>query len=199
MAKDTVRYPDQVVAAIEELVADGVVESKSEFYRFAAEYTLDRIEPGYEPAMFSFGELRAELQVDGPGGESTEPGAFLEAAAAVRRAALRGRFEVAEAVIDDRYAPSDREALVLEELLAAYRRGATGPRGDDPGADPPAEEPPAGNGDRATSQATTDGGATGTAGADRGEARPRVEAEAGAGTGTDPENEPEGEPTASPE
>jgi hypothetical protein len=190
MAKDTVRYPDQVVVAIEELVADGVVESKSEFYRFAAEYTLGRIDPGYEPAMFSFEELRAELQVDGPGGESTEPGAFLEAAAAVRRAALRGRVEVAEAVIDERYAPSDREALVLEELLAAYRRGAAGPRADDGSTDPPAEEPveeaATGNGGRASSQATTDGGAAGTADPDP---ERRLE----------PEAEPEGEPTAPPE
>lgn len=188
MAKDTVRYPDQVVAAIEELVADGVVESKSEFYRFAAEYTLQRIDPGYDPAMFSFDELRGELQVDA-GGERTEPGAFLEAAAAVRRAALRGRYDVAEAVIDERYAPSDREALVLEELLAAYRRGAAGPRTDDSSPEPeaeresaeePVEEPPAGNGNRA---ATTDGGAAEATDTDRGETRPRV----------DPD--PEGEPT----
>lgn len=130
MAKDTVRYPDQVVAVIEELVADGVVESKSEFYRFAAEYTLQRIQPGYEPAMFSFGELRSELGVDADGG-GTEPGAFLEAAAAVRRVALRGQYEAAETVIDERYAPTDREALVLEELLAAYRRGAAGPAAAD--------------------------------------------------------------------
>jgi Arc/MetJ-type ribon-helix-helix transcriptional regulator len=196
MAKDTVRYPDQVVTAIEELVADGVVESKSEFYRFAAEYTLERIDPGYEPAMFSFDELRGELQVDGPAGERTEPGAFLEAAAAVRRAALRGRFEVAEAVIDERYAPSDREALVLEELLAAYRRGGAGPRPDepDPSTEESVEKPPAGNG-TSNRAATTDGGATEAAGADRGEARPRVDPE----SEPDPDPDPESEPTAPPE
>ncbi len=178
MAKDTVRYPDQVVAAIEELVADGVVESKSEFYRFAAEYTLQRIRPGYDPAMFSFDDLRTELQVDGNGGQ-TAPGAFLAAAAAVRRAALRGRFEVAEAAIDERYAPTDREALVLEELLAAYRRGAAGPQADpsDPTAEEAAEEPPTGNGNMA--EATTDGGATDVGdAAEREESRPRVEPEA---------------------
>ena len=170
MAKDTVRYPDQVVAAIEELVADGVVESKSEFYRFAAEYTLQRIRPGYEPAMFSFGELRSELQVDA-GGEKTTPGAFLEAAAAVRRAALRGQYEAAEAVIDERYAPAEQEALVLEELLAAYRRGAAGPPADEP--EKAVEEPPAENGSRAA--ATPDGGAAEAA--DRGETHSRVEPE----------------------
>ena len=178
MAKDTVRYPDQVVAAIEELVADGVVESKSEFYRFAAEYTLQRVRPGYEPAMFSFGELCSELRVGGDG--RTDPGAFLEAAAAVRRAALRGQYETAEAVIDERYAPTDREALVLEELLAAYRRGTAGPAPGAPDSPPEEglEDPPADNG---RTPATTDGGAEAT---DHGDAHARVE------------REPEGGPTA---
>jgi len=36
MAKDTVRYPDDVVTEIDALVDDGMFESKSEFYRFSA-------------------------------------------------------------------------------------------------------------------------------------------------------------------
>lgn len=134
MAKDTVRYPDPVVAAIDEQVADGVFESKSEFYRFAAEYVLTLLAGEYEPQTFAFEELRRELAVDeqrradatGDG----EPEPFLATAAAVRQAALRGDVERAVGLIDERYDPTDREALLLDELLATYAaRGEREPRG----------------------------------------------------------------------
>ena len=124
MAKDTVRYPDPVVAAIDEQVAAGVFESKSEFYRFAAEYVLDLLAAEYEPQTFAFEELRRELAVDERRGERAEAERtqepFLAAAAAVRQAALRGDAERAADLIDERYDPTDREALLLDELLATY-------------------------------------------------------------------------------
>lgn len=124
MAKDTVRYPDPVVAAIDEQVADGVFESKSEFYRFAAEYVLDLLAEEYEPQTFAFDELRRELAVDERGDAGEEPDPFLRTAAAVRQAALRGDAEAAAALIDTRYDSTDREALLLDELLVAYNTRA---------------------------------------------------------------------------
>jgi Arc/MetJ-type ribon-helix-helix transcriptional regulator len=134
MAKDTVRYPDQVVERIDRLVDDGVFESKSEFHRFAAEYVLFLLDEGYDPEMFSFDELRTELALDdarvdaaaavGDGGRP-----FLEAAIAVRRHGLRGEYEAAERYIDDQYDPVDRESLLLDELLGRYRDGDR-PAGD---------------------------------------------------------------------
>ncbi len=151
MAKDTVRYPDPVVAAIDEQVADGVFESKSEFYRFAAEYVLDLLAEEYEPQTFAFDELRRELAVDerGAGGE---PDPFLRTAASVRQAALRGDAEAAAALIDARYDPTDREALLLDELLVAY----------DTRADRDTRSPPhvdaGGEGSRTRPEGTPDGG-----------------------------------------
>jgi len=128
MAKDTVRYPDRVVERIDSLVEDGVFESKSEFHRFAAEYVLFLLDEGYDPAMFSFDELRTELALDdaridagaavGDGGTP-----FLEAAIAVRRHGLRGEYETAETYIDEHYDPVDRESLLLDELLDTHRDG----------------------------------------------------------------------------
>jgi Arc/MetJ-type ribon-helix-helix transcriptional regulator len=153
MAKDTVRYPDPVVAAIDEQVADGVFESKSEFYRFAAEYVLDLLAEEYEPQTFAFDELRRELAVDerrDADGDGPDP--FLRAAAAVRQAALRGDTDAAAAVIDDRYEPTDREALLLDELLAAYgARAEHGPRS-------PARVDASAEGSPARPEGTTDGG-----------------------------------------
>ena len=156
MAKDTVRYPDPVVAAIDEQVADGVFESKSEFYRFAAEYVLTLLSGTYQPQTFAFEELRRELAVDeqrrADAADDGAPEPFLATAAAVRQAALRGDAERAVDLIDERYDPTDREALLLDELLATYaaRREASGGGGEPTRVDIGEEGPPA--------RGTTDGG-----------------------------------------
>jgi Arc/MetJ-type ribon-helix-helix transcriptional regulator len=151
MAKDTVRYPDPVVAAIDEQVADGVFESKSEFYRFAAEYVLDLLDGEYEPQTFAFDELKRELPVEERrAADDGAPDPFLAAAAEVRQAALRGDAEAAAAAIDERYDATDREALLLDELLAAYgARADADPR-------PPARVDPGEPAPRP--EGTTDGG-----------------------------------------
>ncbi|MDG5820982.1 CopG family transcriptional regulator [Natronococcus sp. A-GB7] len=122
MAKDTVRYPDAVVDQIDALVDDGMFESKSEFYRFSAEYVLTLVDPDHDVETFNFDEIKAELDIP----EETESAAdggtfFLEAVITVRKHGLRGNYEAAEQFIDDHYEPTDQECLVLEELLGTYR------------------------------------------------------------------------------
>ncbi|WP_293032682.1 CopG family transcriptional regulator [Natronococcus sp.] len=122
MAKDTVRYPDAVVDQIDALVDDGMFESKSEFYRFSAEYVLTLVDQDHDVETFNFDEIKAELDIP----EETESAAdggtrFLEAVITVRKHGLRGDYEAAEQFIDNHYEPTDQECLVLEELLGSYR------------------------------------------------------------------------------
>jgi len=126
MTKETVRYPDEVVAAVEDVISDGVFESKSEFYRFSAEYVLDGLIDGYEPETFDFEEIVADLEDghgfgDGGGSAARAEGDFLQAVLEVRKASLRGDFDDAEDFIDAEYGTGDVEAVVLEELLDRYR------------------------------------------------------------------------------
>jgi Arc/MetJ-type ribon-helix-helix transcriptional regulator len=128
MVKNTVRFHEDVVDEIEGLVEDGVLESKSEFYRFASEYVLQRISEEYEPHMVDYDSVRSELAPDDPrtigGGENIEPGSgipFLDSAAMVRKYALRGNFADAEDFIDHHYEAGERDAMLLEELLDLYR------------------------------------------------------------------------------
>ena len=133
MVKNTVRFHESVVEEVEALVEDGSLESKSEFYRFASEYVLQRISEDYEPHMVDFDSVKAELIPDDPrtiGREAdaaVEPGTgipFFESAAMVRKYALRGSFADAEDFIDHHYEPGDRDGMLLEELLDLYRETA---------------------------------------------------------------------------
>lgn len=123
MAKDTVRYPDEVVEQIDALVDDGMFESKSEFYRFSAEYVLTLVDSDHDVKTFNFDEIKAELDipeesraVDADGGTF-----FLDAVITVRKKGLRGNYEAAERFIDTHYDPTDQECIILEELLGTYR------------------------------------------------------------------------------
>ncbi len=117
MTKETVRYPDEVVDAVEDVVGEGVFESKSEFYRFSAEYVLRAIDPDYEPETIDFEEIEAELRDYGAGEDG---GAFFADAVRVRKLGLRGEFEEAEAVVDS-YPETSGEAVFLEGLLGRFR------------------------------------------------------------------------------
>jgi len=124
MSKQTVRYPDGVVERIEEVVEDGVFESKSEFYRFSAEYVLRTIDPEYEPESFDFDDIVEELETYAGlerGAPATGEAPFLEAVATLRKHALRGEFEAAAEFLDAAYRADRTEAVVLEEMLAMYR------------------------------------------------------------------------------
>ena len=123
MAKDTVRYPDEVVDEIDSLVENGVFESKSEFYRFSAEYVLALVDEEYDPSTFNYRELKDELELDeqprllgADGGRD-----FLDAVITVRQYGLRSDFEAAETYIDENYDATDRPGMILEELLRVYR------------------------------------------------------------------------------
>jgi len=138
MVKNTVRFHESVVEEIEGLVEEGVLESKSEFYRFASEYVLQRISEDYEPHMVDYDSVKAELGPDDPQTIGREAGVeagsgipFLESAAMVRKYALRGNFADAEDFIDHHYEPGERDAMLLEELLELYRESR---RTDDAGA-----------------------------------------------------------------
>ena len=123
MAKDTVRYPDAVVEEIDSLVENGVFESKSEFYRFSAEYVLAIVDDDYQPETFNYRELKDELDLEedhrllgADGGRD-----FLDAVITVRQYGLRNDFEAAEEYIDNNYELTDRSGMILEELLSTYR------------------------------------------------------------------------------
>ncbi|MFC4246838.1 ribbon-helix-helix domain-containing protein [Natribaculum luteum] len=127
MAKDTVRYPDDVVDEIDRLVEDGMFESKSEFYRFSAEYVLTLIDPDHDVETFNFDEIKSELDIDEQSHAralGTDGGTFfLDAVITVRKYGLRGNYEAAERFIDDHYDSTDQECIILEELLGTYRNG----------------------------------------------------------------------------
>lgn len=128
MVKNTVRFHRDVVDEIEGLVDDGVLESKSEFYRFASEYVLQRISEGYDPHMVDYDSVKAELGPDDPrtigheGGTNVDSEVpFLDSAAMIRKYAFRGNFADAEDFIDHHYEAGERDAMLLEELLDLYR------------------------------------------------------------------------------
>ncbi|MWV41073.1 MULTISPECIES: CopG family transcriptional regulator [Natrialba] len=125
MAKDTVRYPDEVVEEIDALVDDGMFESKSEFYRFSAEYVLSLINPEHDVKTFNFDEIKTELDIsesDHARALGTDGGTFfLDAVITVRKQGLRGNYEAAERFIDTHYDATDQECIILEELLGTYR------------------------------------------------------------------------------
>ncbi len=148
MVKSTVRFPESVVDEIESLVADEQFESKSEFYRFSADHVLDQMLDAYEPATIDYGEIRAEVIPDrdreiGADADADHP-PFFESVSFVRKLALRGNFSDAEDFIDHQYTPSDRHALLLEEILRLYQ-GASSParqRTAERPAQTPAADPP---------------------------------------------------------
>jgi len=123
MVKSTVRFPESVVEEVESLVDEGHFESKSEFYRFATDDMLDRIDDDYTPETIDFEEIKREVAPEREGGDADREGEelpFLESAALVRRYVLRGNVSDAEDFIDHHYAADSRGALLLEELLNLY-------------------------------------------------------------------------------
>ena len=130
MVKSTVRFPESVVEEIESLVDDGNFESKSEFYRFSADYVLSRTLDEYDPETIDYEAIESEVipeadrEIGGAGDDDGPP--FFESVAFVRKLALRGRWGDAEDFIDHQYVPGDRHAVLLEEILRLYREDAAG-------------------------------------------------------------------------
>ena len=152
MVKSTVRFPESVVDEIESLVEAEQFESKSEFYRFSSDYVLNQMVEDYDPATIDYEAIRSEVMPAadreiGADADADHP-PFFESVSFVRKLALRGNFSDAEDFIDHQYTPSDRHAILLEEILRLYR-GEGSPTGRRPAPDPeraptpPAADPPA--------------------------------------------------------
>ncbi|MDZ5811296.1 hypothetical protein U4E84_08035 [Halorubrum sp. AD140] len=141
MVKSTVRFPEAVIGEIESLVESGQFESKSEFYRFSTDYVLNQVLDDYEPETIDYEDIKAEVmpraerELGGDADADHPP--FFESVSFVRKLALRGNVSDAEDFIDHQYVPSDRHAIVLEELLRLYRAEAAAlPRGVAPEREP---------------------------------------------------------------
>jgi Arc/MetJ-type ribon-helix-helix transcriptional regulator len=151
MVKSTVRFPESVVDEIESLVEAEQFESKSEFYRFSSDYLLNQMVEDYDPATIDYEEIRSEVIPEsereiGSDGDADHP-PFFESVSFVRKLALRGNFSDAEDFIDHQYTPSDRHAILLEEILQLYRGEASQPGRQSPpererAPQPPAADPP---------------------------------------------------------
>jgi hypothetical protein len=137
MAKETVRYPDALVSEVEAVVAASeAFESKSEFYRFASDFLLSVLDPAHEPSVLGYGDIVADLESTTDGrlvprddGDETATGPFLDAYIQVRRHLLYDDVESARAVVGERYEATDREALLLDEVIGRERR-TRGPAGN---------------------------------------------------------------------
>lgn len=125
MAKETVRYPDALVARIEAFVTDSsAFESKSEYHRFASEYLLSLLDPDHQPSVLGYGEIFDDLgseldEVFDDSSPGEEP--FLQTYIRARRHLLHGEVEAARAVVDEQYAVTDIEAVLLDELIGQSR------------------------------------------------------------------------------
>lgn len=126
MVKSTVRFPEEVITRIEQLVEGELFSSRSEFQRFAAEYVLSE-KTDYDPEMVGFETIRAEVFPDAevpraePAAERSDE--FVETAARVRQLAARGEHDLAAEYLDNRYPPTDPRSMLLEDILLAYRDG----------------------------------------------------------------------------
>jgi Arc/MetJ-type ribon-helix-helix transcriptional regulator len=122
MAKSTVRFPEGVLALVEQYIDDGEFTNKSEFQRFAVEYLLVQLEEEYEPTMAEFDEIREDV-LDTPDNDASEyiqtaeSSDFLRTASRVRQAAVRGDLETAYELIDTRCAPESPRAMILDLVV----------------------------------------------------------------------------------
>lgn len=135
MGKETVRYPDPLVTQIEDLVANSDhFESKSEFHRFSSEFFLTLLDPDHDPSVLGYNEILQSIETDL--GQELTPAdtgwgdadrSFLHAYIQVRRYLLRGDVESARSYVTETFEQTDREALLLDELVARYRYDAADP------------------------------------------------------------------------
>ena len=154
MPKETVRYPDALVAGVEAVVAEAdAFESKSEFYRFASDFLLSVLDEGHEPTVLGYGDIVDDLESStgarlAPRVEADEAGTgpFLDAYVQVRRHLLYDDVEAARAVVAERYDATDREALLLDEVIGRERRERRSAGAGRQSANLPEAVPPAADG-----------------------------------------------------
>lgn len=126
MVKSTVRFPEEVMALVQEHTDEGEFTNKSEFQRFAVEYLLTELEDDYEPTLTQFDDIRESvLGVDEPDPseyiQTAESSEFLRTASRIRQHALRGDVETAYELIDTRHPPSSPEAMILDLVVQGAR------------------------------------------------------------------------------
>ena len=127
MVKSTVRFPQEVIDKVDEMVDKGACSNKSEFHRFAVEYVLSQA-MDHDPDVVDFDtictdifpEQTARYAVEAelsPAGDDT----FIQVATQVRQLGRRGKVETAEEYIDTHYPASDSRSMLLDDILAPYR------------------------------------------------------------------------------
>lgn len=135
MGKETVRYPDPLVTRIEELVANSDhFESKSELHRFSSEFVLTLVDPDHEPSVLGYHEILQDIETDlghalAPTGDERGDAdtSFLHAYIQVRHHLLHDEDEEARSYVNDTFDPTDREALLLDEIVAQHRSDTAAP------------------------------------------------------------------------
>jgi hypothetical protein len=127
MVKSTVRFPEEVMDKVEQMIDKGACSNKSEFQRFAVEYVLSKA-MNHDPDIVDFDEICAEIfpeqtqeYVTDPEPGSTEDGTFIQVATRVRQFGRRGKITTAEEYADTHYPASDSRSMLLDDILAPYR------------------------------------------------------------------------------
>ncbi|WP_049934253.1 ribbon-helix-helix domain-containing protein [Haloplanus natans] len=148
MVKSTVRFPAEVLDAVQNHVDDGEFANQSEFQRFAVEYLLDNIEEDYDPTLAEYNEIRTTaLNTDSNAGSDGSVDTrgddypdFLQTAARVRQYAVRGDADTAYELIDTYFPPESSAAMLLDHVV----RGVQSDMAATDGADESTEVPQSG-------------------------------------------------------
>jgi hypothetical protein len=129
MVKSTVRFPQEVLDKVEQIVEEGMCSNKSEFQRFAVEYVLSKA-TDHDPDIMAFDDIHTEIFAEQTEGEGDIPTAepasagddtFIQIATRVRQFGRREQIQTAEEYIDTHYPASDPRSILLDDILAPYR------------------------------------------------------------------------------
>ncbi len=127
MVKSTVRFPQEVLDKVEQMVEEGTCSNKSEFQRFAVEYVLSKA-TDHDPDIMDFDEIWTDIFADQTEGDilNAEPASagddtFIQVATRVRQFGRREQIQTAEEYIDTHYPASDPRSILLDDILAPYR------------------------------------------------------------------------------
>lgn len=137
MVQETIRFSEGMTEKVDELLDQGVFETKSEFYRFAAETLLVSLNDDYQPDMVDYERHQQSVRnavEDDDGefdtvcgdvakngeGDNEDECLFYTSAITIRRLAREGDIDSAKEYIDDNYTKERGELLLLEALLDYY-------------------------------------------------------------------------------
>ena len=124
MVKSTVRFPQEVLDKVEQMVEEGTCSNKSEFQRFAVEYVLSKA-TDHDPHIVDFDTICTDIFVEQTEGDADAASAgdetFIQIATRVRQFGRRKQIQTAEEYIDTHYPASDPRSILLDDILAPYR------------------------------------------------------------------------------